>query len=371
MSAAIAIAIALLGVFMLIVLHELGHFFAAKATGMRVEQLSLFFGPKLVRIRRGETEYCIGTIPLGGYAKITGMTPREELDPEVAPRAYYRQPVWKRIVVILAGPAVNVAFAFIVLFGAAFSLEKPTALDVASVEAESPAERHLEPGDVIVAVDGRRAEDLGLGGRAAMFAQRTDAHECVGGRERDGCRAAEPVELTIERGGARRELAVRPYYDSETARNRLGFSFGAARYVDVNPSIAGAAEISLETMWEVTSATLSIFARIFDAEEREKLGSLVGAVEVTRQAIQLDADLAFRMIGLVSLSLALINLFPFLPLDGGHVFWSLVEKVRGRRVPFEVMERASVIGVVLVLVIFYIGFTNDLERFANGEFDVE
>ena len=71
---------------------------------------------------------------------------------------------------------------------------------------------------------------------------------------------------------------------------------------------------------------------------------------------------------MISLSLALINLFPFLPLDGGHIFWSLVEKVRGRRVPFAVMERAGVIGFCLVLFIFFIGLSNDIERFSNGSF---
>ena len=92
----------------LIILHEFGHFTAAKATGMRVERFFLFFPPKLVSIKRGETEYGIGAIPLGGFVKITGMNPDEELPPEVAPRAYYHQPVWKRIVVIGAGPAVNI-----------------------------------------------------------------------------------------------------------------------------------------------------------------------------------------------------------------------------------------------------------------------
>src|SRR5947208_6463035 len=100
----------------LIILHEAGHFVAAKAVGMRVERFSLFFGPMLVKVRRGETEYGIGPIPLGGYVRITGMNPHEEIPPEVAPRAYYNQAVWKRIVVILAGPAVNIAIAFLIMW---------------------------------------------------------------------------------------------------------------------------------------------------------------------------------------------------------------------------------------------------------------
>src|SRR5579884_2509708 len=94
--------LAALGFAALIILHEAGHFLAAKAVGMRVERFSLFFGPMFVKRRVGETEYGIGVIPLGGYVKISGMNPEEELPADVAPRAYYNQPVWKRIVVILA-----------------------------------------------------------------------------------------------------------------------------------------------------------------------------------------------------------------------------------------------------------------------------
>ena len=107
--------LAFVGFAALIILHEFGHFAAAKAVGMRVERFSLFFPPLLGRIKRGETEYAIGAIPLGGYVKITGMNPAEEIPPEHAHRAYYRQPVWKRIVVIGAGPAMNLLIAFAIL----------------------------------------------------------------------------------------------------------------------------------------------------------------------------------------------------------------------------------------------------------------
>src|SRR5437868_10048076 len=94
---------------------------------MRVERFSLFFGPMLVKVRRGETEYGIGPIPLGGYVKITGMNPNEELEPEAVARAYYNQPVWKRIVVILAGPAVNLLIAFVIIWALFVSNGQPVA----------------------------------------------------------------------------------------------------------------------------------------------------------------------------------------------------------------------------------------------------
>src|ERR687884_523713 len=109
--------LAFVGFALLIILHEGGHFAAAKAVGMRVERFALFFPPYVAKVRRGETEYAVGVIPLGGYVKISGMNPNEEIPPEVEDRAYYRQPVWKRIVVISAGPAMNVLVAFAILWG--------------------------------------------------------------------------------------------------------------------------------------------------------------------------------------------------------------------------------------------------------------
>src|SRR5436305_8398839 len=117
----------ILGIVMLVILHELGHFAAAKAVGMRVERFSLFFPPTLFRVRRGETEYAVGAIPAGGYVKITGMNPEElkDLDPELTKRAYYSQPPWKRIAVILAGPGVNIAIAFVLFWSVLLSGSLP------------------------------------------------------------------------------------------------------------------------------------------------------------------------------------------------------------------------------------------------------
>ena len=120
--------LAFIGFALLVILHELGHFSAAKAVGMRVEKFSLFFPPKLFSKKIGETEYAIGAIPAGGYVKISGMNPAEDLPEEVRTRAYHAQPVWKRIVVIAAGPVMNLILAFILLFAFFYFVgrEEPT-----------------------------------------------------------------------------------------------------------------------------------------------------------------------------------------------------------------------------------------------------
>jgi regulator of sigma E protease len=368
MSAALAIALAIFGIMVLVVLHELGHFFAARAVGMRVEKLYLFFGKPIWRTQRGETEYGVGSIPLGGYAKISGMNPEEELPPDVAPRAYYAQPVWKRCFVILAGPAVNVLIAFVLFFALAFVSDEQ-GLIVGPVEKNSVAEGQLKPDDILISADGVTLEGRDAEANALAFSEAVASHECAG-QQRDGCRADTPVEIVVERDGELVTLNLRPEYDAELERTRLGFTIGRGPIGALDPSVPEAVSFSGDVMWQVTSETASTLAQIFKAEEREKLGSVVGAVETTRQAIQIDFETALFVIALVSLSLAIINLLPILPLDGGHVFWSVFEKLRGKRATLRTMEQASVVGFILILIVFFIGFTNDLERFSNGGFDL-
>src|SRR4030095_3027862 len=118
-------------------------------------------------------------------------------------------------------------------------------------------------------------------------------------------------------------------------------------------------------MWTVTSGTISHIAQVFVPEKRKEIGSVVGGYETTRQAIQISTSTALVILAFISLSLGIINLFPFLPLDGGHIFWALAGKVRGRAIPFSVMERAGFVGFALVIALFIVGFTNDLDRLAN------
>jgi regulator of sigma E protease len=349
----------------LIILHELGHFLAAKSVGMRVERFYLFFPPAIAKFRRGETEYGIGAIPLGGFVKISGMNPDEELPPDVVDRAYYRQPVWKRIVTIAAGPAMNLLIAFVLLFALAFGARELNDT-VGEIVPDSPAAVHLQTGDRILAVDGRSFPEASTNERLARFARVVGKHKCPG-KATDGCRAKTPVELRIERDGQAQTLSIRPEYDAEVKRTRIGFSYGSR---PLNPGVAEAAGNSVSFMWDVTSQTVGVIARIFDPEERKQLSGVVGGYEVTRQAIDFGVREALTLIAVISLSLAVINLFPFLPLDGGHIFWSVVEKVRGRPVSFSVMERAGAVGFLLVMLLFAVGLSNDIGRLTGEGFNV-
>ncbi|HEX4187363.1 MAG TPA: RIP metalloprotease [Solirubrobacteraceae bacterium] len=358
----------LLGIVLLIVLHELGHFTVAKAVGMRVERFSLFFPPTIFRIRRGETEYAIGSIPAGGYVKITGMNPEEldGLEPEVARRAYYSQPPWKRVLVILAGPGVNIAIAF-VLFWAVLvsgSLDGALRLEsldpsvstvtpvVHSIESGSPAQGTLRPGDRIIAVEGSRASVIST-------ADAVNRHRCAGPLLA-GCRAATPVHVTVKRAGHEVKLAIYPRYSAQARRMLIGFEFGGT------PKPFGplaAASASLQEMWHVTTGTITGFGHaITSSKARHEVSSIVGITKVAHEEVGAGAGYALVFLGLISLVLAVINLFPFLPLDGGHIAWSLAEKVRGRRISLMAMYRYSSVGIVLLLFLVINGVSNDISR---------
>ncbi|MDA0180764.1 site-2 protease family protein [Solirubrobacter phytolaccae] len=352
--------LAFLGFAVLIILHEAGHFFAAKAVGMRVERFSLFFPPLVARYKRGETEYAIGSIPLGGYVKITGMNPAEDISPEHAHRAYYRQPVWKRIVVIGAGPLVNIVLAFIIL-AVVFMLRGPIEppLVVGAVQNGTPAQGKLLEGDQVIAVDGKRL----TGDAGTQLDQVTNA---VGAHKGDA------VSFTLVRDGRELTVSGNTFLDNKLEEPRYRFGFGydqEAMRTDVG--VGRAPGLALDQMWVVTSTTVSHIAQIFKAEKRKEIGSVVGGYEQTRQTIeQDDLILTLTILALISLSLGIINLFPFLPLDGGHIFWALAEKVRGKAIPFAVMERAGFVGFALVIMLFVIGLTNDIDRLQNGGFGI-
>jgi len=352
--------LAFLGFAALIVLHEAGHFAAAKAVGMRVERFSLFFGPMLWSFRRGETEYGVAAIPLGGYVKITGMNPHEDIPQEAVPRAYYNQPVWKRIVVILAGPAVNLVIAFVIVWALFVSNGEVVPVKrVAAVQKGSPAASVLRAGDQIISIDG-------ISGSPDALRNQLATHTCAG-TEVNGCVARTPARLVVRRGTQVLSFDVRPRYNAADKRPLVGFVFDeASRPVGA----VHAASLTVTGLWTVTKQTVSVVARIFEPQQRKQLNGVVGGYTVTQESFAKSTTLALQVLALISLSLAVINLFPFLPLDGGHVFWAIAEKVRGRRIPFEVMERAGVVGFALILLLFVIGLSNDISTLSGKGFNV-
>jgi regulator of sigma E protease len=398
------VVIAILGLAFLVFVHELGHFSVSLAVGMRPRRFYIGFPPAIFKVERRGIEYGIGAIPLGGFVKIPGMhrpapsdvdmylgpaldedpglvtaveqvkrdlvraepdvldplrealahaslSPQarkraekgvRELADGLAPDAYWRAPTFKRVAAILAGPAANVVLA-VVLFTALFMLGggKVTTTVDQVLPGRPAAVAGLQVGDRIVAVNGQPVK-----------ADEISKHiQATHGR---------PVKLLVQRGG--REVTVGPVSPAkEQGVYRLGF---VLRGTGLSPPAA--AWQSIRLVGVVTKGTVVALANVVHKKERKNFQSTVGIVQASSNAISQGAQDYLFLLAFISLSLALLNLLPLLPLDGGHIAFSLVEGVRGRPLARDVYERVSVIGIALVLMLFFVGLTNDIGRLGGG-----
>ncbi len=400
------------GLVLIIFVHELGHFSVAMAVKLRPRSFYIFFPPALVKVKRKGIEYGIGMIPLGGLVRIPGMNRpsardlraytepavREqpglapavsavhraldiedyaaarraygELEGDVAaadlsagarrsaerglrdveegtaPDAYWRAATWKRVAVIAAGPAANVLLAFVILF-VVFAVsgapsQRPTAT-VANVESGTPAAASgLQIGDRIVAVDGRPTR---------TFSQVSHLIRSSHGAK---------VTLTVVRDG--RRVTVGPRRTIHEQGHWI-FGFSPSAQLEQYP-VGKAASTASSDLWGVVTGTGTGLKGLFSHQGRSQLSGPVGIVRVSHSELQLGLTYYLEILAFVSMSLALINLIPLLPLDGGHILFSLIEGVRRRALAREVYERVSVVGIALILLIWVIAFSNDLSGHA-------
>jgi regulator of sigma E protease len=213
----------------------------------------------------------------------------------------------------------------------------------------------LLPGDRLLSVDGQPA---GFASTAKMI----DSHRCAGAVT-EGCRAAVPVKLEVLRKGHERSLTVYPRYNQKVKRMLVGFEFGSdAKHYGA----LAAAGVAVREMWGTTTGMLSSLGHAFTSSKvRHQLHSIVGITEIAHESVLAGLGYALVFLGFISLVLAVINLFPFLPLDGGHILWALAEKVRGRRVSLAAMYRFSSVGIVLLVFLVINGVSNDISRLAG------
>jgi regulator of sigma E protease len=400
----VSVFVAILGLGLLVLVHEAGHFFTARAVGMRPRRFYVGFPPPLVKVERNGIEYGLGSIPLGGYVKIPGMhrpAPSDvdmyfaralaeapqllrpltrvksrldagemeeartalrdveaaieetslsppalraarrglnELADALGSDAYWRQRTWKRIAVIFAGPGTNLVFA-VILFAVLFMLSGgPVKRTVAAVDEDFPAAKAgLRTGDEIVAINRRPVQPDQISDRIAASEGR-------------------PITLTVERDGSLVRIGpIKPKKDGE--RYRVGLALDAA---GLDPGTATWRAVRLTGL--VTREIGASLTRLVTGEGRKEISSPVGIVQGSSKAVEEGTETYLWVLGLISLSLALLNLLPLLPLDGGHIVFSIVEGIRGRSVGREVYERVSAVGIALVLLLFFIGLTNDVNR---------
>ncbi len=351
------IFIAILGIGFLILIHELGHFAAAKASGMRAEKFYLGFPPAAVKKKFGETEYGIGFIPLGGYVKISGMTREEELPDDVIPRAYFSKPVWQRIIVISAGAAMNLLFAallFFVFYWHGIPEYQPTTT-VSAIQADSGAEHAgVQPGDKLIAIGGTSSDD--------PEALRNELR----------ARPGQTVTLYIDRNGQQIALPATIGRQESTGEGLLGVVFDSQLVGTHSLPVTDAAVDALSDIKFITGEVFIAIKNLFISQQsREDLSSPIGIVAISSQTIELGWGVYFRVLGFISLQLAIFNLLPLLPLDGGHVLFNIIEKIKGSPVRREVFERVSVIGLMLFAMLFLFGLMNDIQRLMGPGFQIQ
>ncbi|MEK6273962.1 MAG: site-2 protease family protein [Actinomycetota bacterium] len=403
-----SIFIGILGLGLLVFVHEAGHFVTARAVGMSPRKFYIGFPPALVRVRRKGIEYGIGTIPLGGYVKIPGMhrpapsdldgyfgraleeepqllsplehikrglaegdmdgarTLLDELEQAMASSdlsapakkaarkglaelrdglggdAYWRQRTWKKVAVIFAGPGTNLLFAIVLFFLLFLFVGGKATRTIEEVERGMPAEAvGLRPGDKILAINGRHVKPDRI----------SRAITSSNGR---------PLTITVRRDGPQ-PVTIGPVTPKVVdGAYRLGFRLEAK---PLGP--AGSFSQSLRLTGTVTKEIGASLGRLVRGNKKE-VSSPVGIVEGSSQAIERGFETYLWVLGLLSLSLALLNLLPLLPLDGGHIAFSIIEGVRGRAVGREVYERVSAVGIALVLLLFFIGLSNDVGRIGGN-----
>ena len=222
---------------------------------------------------------------------------------------------------------------------------------VADIQKDTPAARVLHSGDTILAINGRTPPGKTLDETADSIARLVGASK------------GKPVALTVRRAGQTLTVTAKPFYDAPRKRWRLGFTEGGTTQPAGPVRASG---LAVSEMWAVTSGTVSRIARIFVPQDRKQIHGVVKAYQQTETAFTLSTATALEVLALISLSLGIVNLFPFLPLDGGHIFWALAEKVRGRAISFTTLERASFVGFALVVGLFLVGLSNDIGSLGNG-----
>jgi len=344
--------VAILGLALLITVHEFGHFIAAKSLGMRVEKFYVGFPPAALRRTRGETEYGIGIIPLGGFCKISGMLPDEEVPEGTGDRVYYKQAIWKRNLTIAAGPLMNFIAAAVILILFIGIQGVPTAtLTLDEVVKGAPAaEAGLVAGDTLTGADGTTWKDWDEA--SAYF--RANLGETIA------------LSYRPAAGGPERTVEVTLIENPQAPGNGyLGVAAGVTRD---RPGPVEAVRLGLVGFKDVVVGTVTGFWWLLSgkisATGPDGAVGPVGIIDVSRQAVQ--QNWYPILLAFLSFNLGLINLLPILPFDGGHIAMNVVEKIRGRRLDPRVFERMVAFGTVLLVMLFLFLTFNDVKRLFGG-----
>jgi regulator of sigma E protease len=341
----------------LISFHELGHFLVAKYFGVKVLKFSLGFGPKIAGKKIGETEYLVSIIPLGGYVKMLGENEDDDqidgLTPEDEARTFNSQHVLKRMAIVGAGPLFNIFLAlFIFCTFYAIAGNKVMTPEIGQVRAESPADRAgLLKGDTIVAIGDR---PIGEWEEIKEVVQSSDGHS---------------LEMTVKRGErfitvnvVPEESVVSNIFGEEVKSALIGIvSAGNLKTVRLGP--IAAVEEGLSKTWEVVELTILTIVKLFQRVIPIKtIGGPILIGQMTGQLAQESLSYLFPFMAVISVNLGILNLLPVPILDGGLIFFLLLELVIGKPLSIRKREWAQKVGLFLLITLMVVVIYNDVLR---------
>ena len=334
----VILALLLLG--LLIMAHEAGHFLAARACGIGVQEFSMGMGPLLLKhTGKSGTQFSLRLLPIGGYCQFYG---EDEDVPD--PRAFNQQPVWKRAITVASGPLMNfvVAILTIVIYMSAVGL-MTTVPRIAEVEPNA-AQAGLLTDDVLLTINGQEVSDT------QMLAQ-TIANS-----------KGAPVTLGVRRGDEEMEIAVSPFYDEETGRYRVGFSFAQERLrLPLLETIPFSVRYNVESVRLIVDTLKNL---VFRGEGIKDVTGPVGTVYVIQDMTQKGGlDVYLEMIALISVNLGVMNLLPIPGLDGSRLLFLLVEAIRRKPIKRELEGAIHMAGFVLLMGLMLVLTYKDIMNF--------
>jgi regulator of sigma E protease len=336
----------------LIIAHELGHFMAAKKMGIRIEKFSLGFGYKIISRKKDDTEYTINLIPLGGYVKFAGDTLEEYKGQQdeflsKAPR--------QRAFVIFMGPALNYALGFLCFWIIFFSGYPSLTTKVGSlVDGYGAKAAGIRAGDTVVAVDGEKVQFF------------EDMQKLIQNKK-----AAETVKLSVKRNGQEssfdvriKEKALPDLLGKKRAVGLIGIT-PADEVIKVKHGPIKAFGLAVLKTWDLTVLMYKAFWRMItgNLSVRDSVSGPLGIFYITAQAAQLGPTALLHLIAVLSVSLAIFNLLPMPILDGGHIMFLVIERIRGKQLSLKAEQIVTQTGLTILLSLVVLVTYNDIMRF--------
>jgi regulator of sigma E protease len=331
----------------LVFIHELGHYLAARWRGVHVEVFSIGFGRRIKAWtdRRG-TEWRVSWLPLGGFVKLHGQEGPDDATPEQRAAwkpglTFHEKPVRDRAIVVAAGPIANFLLAAVLFAGLYMTVgqPQPSATIGTVVEGSAAARAGLLPGDRILALDGEPVSRF----------EQVQRHIQP--------RPGQPVAIRLQRQGTEETLTATP--DNRDSKGVLGIAGGAPEFLRLNPVSALAAGVT--QTWDISVQTLAgLWQMISGQRGTEELGGPLRIAQLSGQVAELGLASLISFMAVLSVNLALINLFPIPVLDGGHLVFYAFEAIRGRPLPPRAIEYGFRAGFALLVALFVFATWNDL-----------